>query len=181
MSESAIPWPHLLGDLGRVTTQLSLLVPHIYPLSAPHLGADEATLDATELRLGHALDPQHRELLRFGNGWPGAFLDGDVLGTEDLGQGPRWDQANAGLDLLYEYADTNVLPARNRLYPIFVAPHQPDIFAVRLDGPVTDGGHEVLWFANELIDRWANAHEWWLGAIRIAQQTLESVRSHPGL
>ncbi len=35
-----------------------------------------------------------------------------------------------------------------------------------------DGGHEVLWFANELVDRWLNVEQWWLACTELARQTL---------
>lgn len=168
-------WSVLLGDLGIVTTRLAQVAPAVYPLSAPRLGADDAALAAAERRLGHPLDPQHRELLAHGDGWPGAFLDGDVLGTRDLGQGPSWERAVTALDLFYESGPVDRLPARDRLYPVFVAPHQPDVMAIRLDGPLTDGGHEVLWFADDLVDRWPNVREWWRGCTEIARHTLAYV------
>ncbi|GIG41206.1 hypothetical protein [Cellulomonas phragmiteti] len=168
-------WSVMLGDLGIVTTQLAQAAPAVYPLSAPRMGADDDALDGAESRVGYLLDRQHRELLAHADGWPGAFLDGDVLGTRDIGQGPLWDRGGTALDLFYEYGPVDGLPARAQLYPVFVAPHQHDVMALRLDGPLTDGGHEVLWFANELVDRWPNVREWWLGCTEIARHTLAYV------
>lgn len=168
-------WDVLLGSLGVVTTQLAQLAPAVYPLSAPHLGADEGSIAAAERRLGHAIDPRFRELLTSADGWPGAFLDGDVLGTDDLGAGPLWATGCLALDQFYDYGPVDGLPERAQLYPVFVSPCQQDVMAMRCDGPLTDGGHEVLWLANEVVDRWPNAHEWWLGALEIARQTLAYV------
>ena len=44
-------WSVLHGDLGIVTTQLAQVAPAPYPLSAPHLGADDFALKAAESRL----------------------------------------------------------------------------------------------------------------------------------
>ncbi|UZN03052.1 hypothetical protein [Cellulomonas sp. S1-8] len=170
-----IRWNVLLGQLGIVTTQLAQVAPAVYPLSAPGMGANDETLAGAERRLGHPLDPQYRQLLGYGDGWPAAFLDGDMLGTRDLGHGPLWDRGVTALDLFYESGPVDELPDRAQLYPIFVAPYQQDVMALRLDGPLTNGGHEVLWFANELVDRWPNVHEWWLGCTEIARQTLAYV------
>ncbi len=166
------PWTVLLGELGIVTTQLNRLAPAVYPLSAPRLGADEQALADAESRLGRPIDPQLRQFLSQADGWPGAFLDGDVLGIRDLGQGPLWERARRALDLVYEYAPVDDLPERAALLPLFVAPHQHDVMAVRVDGPTEDGGHEVLWFANELVDRWPNVQQWWLACTEMARQTL---------
>jgi hypothetical protein len=168
-------WDVLLGELGVVATQTAQAAPGVYPLSAPRLGAHEESIDTAEERLGHPLDAGLRELLRHADGWPGAFLDGDVLGTRDLGTGPLWERGSLALAQFYEYGPVDGLPARDRLYPIFVAPHQQDVMALRLDGPVTDVGHEVLWFANELVDRWPDVSRWWVAGIEIARQTLDHV------
>ena len=85
-------WDMLLGELGVVATQIAQAAPGVYPLSAPRLGAHEESIDTAEERLGHPLDAGFRELLRHADGWPGAFLDGDVLGTRDLGTGPLWER-----------------------------------------------------------------------------------------
>ncbi|TFH71749.1 SMI1/KNR4 family protein [Cellulomonas sp. HD19AZ1] len=168
-------WDVLLGEMGIVATQISQAAPGVYPLSAPRLGADEESIKKAEERLGHPLDDGFRELLHHADGWPGAFLDGDVLGTRGLGMGPLWERGNAALDQFYEYGLVDGLPARDQLYPIFVAPHQQDVMALRLDGPMTEVGHEVLWFANELVDRWPDVSQWWFGGIEIARQTLDYV------
>ena len=133
-------WDVLLGELGVVATQIAQAAPGVYPLSAPRLGAHEESIDTAEERLGHPLDAGFRELLRHADGWPGAFFDGDVLGTRDLGTGPLWERGSLALDQFYEYGPVDGLPARDRLYPIFVAPHQQDVMALRLDGPGGAGG-----------------------------------------
>ncbi|WP_194819882.1 hypothetical protein [Nocardia sp. XZ_19_385] len=60
------------------------------PFTFPNPGAEEAQLRAAEARLGDALDPQHRELLSVANGWDRYLGTSGLLGTDDLGAGPRW-------------------------------------------------------------------------------------------
>ncbi|WP_067658353.1 hypothetical protein [Nocardia harenae] len=67
------------------------------PGSPPHPGATPAELAAAEQRLGRALDPAHRALLATADGWD-RFADGAaLLGTAELGAGPRHDDAAAVL------------------------------------------------------------------------------------
>ncbi|MEV6768151.1 hypothetical protein AB0N05_05900 [Nocardia sp. NPDC051030] len=61
----------------------------------PNPGADEAQLRAAEVRLRGELDPQHREFLSIANGWDRYLGTSGLLGTQDLGVGPRWE---GGLD-----------------------------------------------------------------------------------
>jgi len=46
-----------------------------------------------------------------------------------------------------------------------------DIFLVRHDGPVTTGGHEVIWFADDIVQVFANVIDWML-AMRSSVATL---------
>ncbi|WP_306357092.1 MULTISPECIES: SMI1/KNR4 family protein [unclassified Nocardia] len=57
----------------------------------PKPGASEEQLRAAESRLGRRLDPQYRELLSVANGWDHFWISYSLLGTEDIGSGPRWE------------------------------------------------------------------------------------------
>ncbi|QAY62139.1 hypothetical protein ET495_01315 [Xylanimonas allomyrinae] len=60
----------------------------------PHLGADDEAIAAAVARLGRPLDGQHETLLRFADGWEDGFQSGDLLSTDEPGQGPLWEHAN---------------------------------------------------------------------------------------
>ncbi|WP_306359248.1 SMI1/KNR4 family protein [Nocardia sp. CC227C] len=57
----------------------------------PKPGATEEQLRAAESRLGRRLDPQYRGLLSVANGWDHFWISFSLLGTEDIGSGPRWE------------------------------------------------------------------------------------------
>lgn len=55
------------------------------PPPVPHLAAEN--------RLGYPLDPHYREFPSIADGWENYDFDESLLGTGDLGLGPRWDEA----------------------------------------------------------------------------------------
>ncbi|WP_458687110.1 SMI1/KNR4 family protein [Nocardia tengchongensis] len=59
----------------------------------PNPGATEAQLAAAERRLGRPLDAQYRELLSVADGWGYFYLFFTLLGSADIGVGPRWESA----------------------------------------------------------------------------------------
>jgi hypothetical protein len=65
-------------------------VPDGGPFAHPNPGADEGQLRAAEERIGRTLDPQHREFLSVADGWDRYLGSSSLLGTDDLGAGPRW-------------------------------------------------------------------------------------------
>ena len=79
------PWPNLIAQMGTLRRQVHE-VNDIFPATLPHLAATEDQLTAAEARLGHPLDPQHREFLSYGNGWPDFYLGSSLLGTDELGR-----------------------------------------------------------------------------------------------
>jgi len=46
-----------------------------------------------------------------------------------------------------------------------------DIFLVRHDGPLVDGGHEVIWFADDIVQVFTNVIDWML-AMRSSVSTM---------
>ncbi|GIG36256.1 SMI1/KNR4 family protein [Cellulomonas pakistanensis] len=168
-------WEALIGEMVKASTRLTQVAPDAFPLSVPRLGADDESIAAAVERLGHPLDGQHEALLRLANGWELAFLSGSVLGTPELGQGALWEDANASLDMFYAEGDTAGWPPRAGLVPIHASPYDSDVVAVWLGGPVTEGGHPVLYFAGEVIDRWPNVYEWWLRMLVLQERSLAHV------
>ncbi|GGB95561.1 hypothetical protein [Cellulomonas carbonis] len=172
-------WADHVAALHRLTARLAEESPDEYVASRPRDGADDAALRRAEERLGHPLDPQHAGLLRAADGWTQVVLDGDLLATDELGEGALWDRGSTLLDDVFLYAPSPGLPARDALYPVFVAPYERDVVAVRRDGPRTAGGHEVLWFSDELVAVWPDATQWWAALVHIARETLHYVSVRP--
>ncbi len=89
-------WGDLIGYSVQMRLRLRLRLrlhgPVLNDMSIPHLGATTEELDAAEARLGHPLDPLHRELLSYGNGWESFFVYTDLFSTDEIGQGPRWSE-----------------------------------------------------------------------------------------
>lgn len=174
-----IRWDALLAHVNVARGRLAEVAPRVYPHTLPHVAAAPEQLGAAEARLGHPLDPLHRELLSYGNGWPHLVFAGDMLGTDDLGQGPRWRRAQELLDLYFDVCDTSELPARTELYPLFVSQHETDVMVVRRDGPLTAGGHEVMWLSSEVDGRWPNTLEWLLAVIELINTSADYMRRNP--
>lgn len=168
-------WEALMGEMVKASMRLTQAAPDAFPLSVPHLGADNESLAAAAERLGHPLDGQHQTLLRLADGWEMAFLSGTLLGTSELGQGALWANANASLDIFYAEGDSADWPPRAALVPIHASPYDTDVMALWLGGPVTEGGHPVLYFSGEIVDRWPNIYEWWLGMLVLQERSLAHV------
>ncbi|RZS36604.1 hypothetical protein EV193_107285 [Herbihabitans rhizosphaerae] len=141
-------WPDLIADMIRLRKRVAELEEY-YPVTVPHPPATEAQIAEAESRLGHALDPQHRELLLLGNGWPDFWFDSVLLSTDQLGASPEWDAIDEGFDAFYsslpDKPAVNFVPPREELYPITFDPGSSSVFAIWIKGPVTDGGHPVIW------------------------------------
>lgn len=157
-----ISWGVLVGDMLERRLQIARVAPQMFPPTLPGARATDAEIAAGEARLGFPLDPLHRAILAEGNGWPDAFAFGDILATTELGQGPLWTKAHIILDALYDEIGQS-LPPRDQLYPIHVS--DEDVFVIDRSGPLTDGGHPVVWLGDELIDQWPNAYEYWLAGL----------------
>ncbi|GII98213.1 hypothetical protein CLV28_1359 [Sediminihabitans luteus] len=63
------------------------------------------------------------------------------------------------------------------MLPIFAAPHQIDVMALWVGGPVADGGRPVYWFAHEIVQEWPNCYEWFLLCVTYARRSLERTRT----
>lgn len=144
-AETIPPWPDLIAEMAMLRQQVSQ-VHDLHSYTIPHLAATTEQIAAAESRLGHPLDPMHREFLSYGNGWPEFYLDSTLLSTDDLGHGDTWAELNENLDAFYSSLDeSSVVPPRQQIYPISNDPADPSIFAIWKDGPLNNGGHPVLW------------------------------------
>ncbi|MGN8245780.1 SMI1/KNR4 family protein [Cellulomonas soli] len=168
-------WEVMLGDMIKTGMRLTQVAPDAFPLSVPHLGATDQSIAAAASRLGGSLDGQLEALLRLADGWEMGFQMGNLLSSEELGQGPLWDEANQWLDAFYEEGDSASWPPRHELVPIHASPYDTDVMALWMGGPVTDGGHPVVYFYGEPIDQWPNLYEWWLRMLILQECSLEHV------
>ncbi|QAY64195.1 hypothetical protein ET495_14310 [Xylanimonas allomyrinae] len=134
-------WEVMLGDMITSSLRITQVAPDIYPLSVPHLGADDEAVAAAVARLGRPLDGQHETLLRFANGWEDGFQSGDLLSTDELGQGPPWAHANQCLDVFYEEGGSDGWPPRDELCILHASAYDTDVMVLWLGGTVTEGGH----------------------------------------
>lgn len=92
------------------------------------------------------MDPQHRAFLGYCDGWPDFRLETRLLSTEELGRGQVWEDLNSGSDAFYEaLPGPGIVPPRHRICPISYDEGASDVFAIRLNGPASDGGRPVLW------------------------------------
>src|SRR5690606_14291605 len=166
-----IRWDALIGHAYLARNKLVDIAPHVYAPTVPNLHATPEQLATAEDRLGHPLDPLLRALLGDANGWPQFPWDTDWLGTDDIGQGRRWQFGLELIDLYYDNYDTDHLPTRDQIYPVLVSAQLDDVMVVRKDGPITKGGHEFIWLAGEAPgERWDNALEWWLACIELTNR-----------
>ncbi len=153
------PWPDLIAEMAVLRRRVAE-VDDLYPYTVPHLAATPAELAAAERRLGHSLDPQHREFLSYGNGWPQFYLSNSLLGADELGQGAAWDDINRTLDAYYSaLPEPGIVPSRDQIYPITQSRDTATVFAIWKDGPIVNGGHPVLWLPWEDSEPYDNFFE----------------------
>ncbi|MBV9139728.1 MAG: hypothetical protein JO115_02200 [Pseudonocardiales bacterium] len=173
-----LSWPELIGFMAQLRMQLEQVKPRVYPMTAPHVGANPEQLVRAEQRLRHPLDPVYWEFLTYANGWPDYFQDVRLLGTEELGRGQLWDRGQQLLNTYFEDGPASPpdFPPRTDLELIAVGTETIDIHVLWITGPVTDGGHPILWLAGEEIDRWANFHEYFRSIYAYLERALERAR-----
>jgi hypothetical protein len=171
------PWPDLVAAMGLLKREVEE-ANDLYPATVPHLAAAPEQLAAAETRLGHPLDPQHREFLSYGNGWPDFSLETTLLSTEELGQGRAWEDINSTLDAFCEgLPGPGIVPPRDQIYPISHDEGASDIFAIWFNGPVTDGGHPVLWLPwQEDTEPYSNFFDFFSACYQTHQKLLARAR-----
>lgn len=174
--EPGTDWPELLGYMGRFSLDLAELEPEAFPMTYPRVGATDDDIREAEERIGFALDPLHKRLLQTGNGWPGTLITtGDLLGTGELGASSAWSTAVARLDDSYRRGAATA-PPREEIYPIAAFWDTPEVAAIWREGPVTDGGHPVLWFDVAVTRSWPNLWEWWTDMLRSRREIVAVAR-----
>lgn len=76
-----------------------------HALTTPNRGASAAQLEAAEQRIGRRLPAQYRQLLGIADGWDDYFRGSSLFGTEDLGQGPRWQDAHSSVQCAFSVSN----------------------------------------------------------------------------
>src|SRR5262249_13853228 len=172
-------WPALIGESVLMRQRVNQLDPEVNPYTVPHVGAAVAALDAAEQAAGLRLDPVHRQLLTFANGWEHFFTFTHLLAAEEIGTGPRWQKASEQLDIVYaDGPPMDDLPAREDVLVICANPDEvEDIFAIWRTGPLTDGGRPVSWIAGEEVQRFANVHDFLASVNAYLAVRLDKLRS----
>lgn len=176
--EQALTWADYIGTLGALRQELAEVdTSGVYELTIPHLAATEEEIAAAEARLGHPIDAQYREFLRYANGWPEFFYDSCLLGTNDLGTGELWQHANDNLDVFYEsLPEGHPHPPRNEVEPISADPYGSDVFAIWRTGELHNGGHPVIWYPAEDSEPLADFFEFFSYAYQVHKDALEKLK-----
>lgn len=171
-------WDVLVGEMIiRRTALAEASAGRVFGPSTPGPRATKSDIAGAEARLGHQLDAHHAALLREGNGYVDVFGFGDLLSTDDLGQGDRWAQAQEFLLNFYEFGPLDGSPLREGLYPFHVG--DEDVYVIDMGGARTDGGHPVLRLADQLVDQWPNAYEYWLAGLTTVDRFTARMAAEP--
>lgn len=146
----------------------------LWEFHLPGVAATPADLDALETTLGARLDGQHRELLRYANGWPSFMQSVDLFGVDDLAGGPRMDVARSALDSIEPVVLHGAGLRDTRLLPIAASTVDLDVFVM----PVINAAAQppVVWFAGSEVDRFPTFHDFILAMIGYNQRELEVLR-----
>lgn len=158
-----LSWGVLVGEMLSRRQTIARLAPGMFPETLPGTRATHEDVADARRRLGFDLDPQHAAVLGEANGWADVFAYGELLATDDLGTGPRWERAEALIASYYEDGPATGFPPRDGAYPIHVS--DDAVFVVDRSGPVTDGGQPVSWLSDELLGTWPNVYEYWLAGL----------------
>ena len=149
----------MLGQEKEALAEVSSL----YEMTYPRLAATPDQVEEAEQRVGFQFDDLHRRLLMFANGWYRMALSRHLLPTEAFGTPGLWQDSLDHLEIFFEEAgDDPRFADLHRAYPIATNDQTDDIFLVRHDGPLIDGGHEVIWFADDIVHVFSNVIDWML-------------------
>ncbi|MFW0791151.1 SMI1/KNR4 family protein [Gordonia sp. CPCC 205333] len=77
----------------------------LFDATTPNAGATEEQIREAETRLGYRLPDDHRTMLSVANGWDDYDIGESILGTDELGQGPRWEAMCETLAIFFGEGD----------------------------------------------------------------------------
>jgi len=140
----------------------------------PRVAASEATLAHVENHLGFELDPEYREFLATGDGWPWFFHSACLFGSSELLGSPALLAANAMLDVAAPYIESQCGVQRSAVFPIASASMDKDIFFMQIQNGVLCP--PIVWWAGEEIDRYVSFAEFFASMIEYNKRSLKALR-----
>lgn len=135
----------------------------LWEFHLPKVAATSEDLTQVEAALGFRLDRDYREFLGYANGWPSFFQSVDLLGTDDLVDGPRMDIARRMLAAVEPVVLERAGLQTAQLVPVAASTVDLDLFVM----PVIDGQQQppVVWLAGDEIDRFKTFEDYILAMI----------------
>jgi hypothetical protein len=143
-----------------------------WPYHFPKVAATEAQIEAFAKRVGKAIPEEYLDFLRTANGWPGLFLGTDLLGTEDLVDGPYKKDLDEGFFFLEECEIPGI--GKDCLLPIAMGLTDRDLFFLVLE-PSNRAG-EVIWFSGEVVDTFSGFAEFFHSMIAYNEEGLKDLK-----
>lgn len=151
----------------------------LWEFHLPKAAATPSDIARAERALGSRLDPEYREFLGYANGWPSFFQSIDLLGTDDLIEGPRMVLAQRMLaavePAVLEQAGLHTVG----LIPIAASTVDLDVFVMR----VIDGEQKppVVWLAGDEIDRFGTFEDYVVAMIAYNARELAVLTGEQGV
>ncbi|MBS2019765.1 MAG: SMI1/KNR4 family protein [Deltaproteobacteria bacterium] len=178
-------WKARIGDLVLVKHAVAQLDRSgLWSYRLPELAASEAQLERVEGAIGEPIDLSYRAFLSCAGGWRAIYLAVDLFGpAEYLGSDAesrgRWERANerlGNLDRLGMLRADGLSTAD--LLPIAVSANDADIFVLGRYSSIVRG--QVLWFAEDPVDRFASFEDYFLAMIEYNRLDLRDERERLG-
>lgn len=152
-------------------------VDHLWENTLPEVAASQEQLRSLEVRLGYALDPQHREFLLHANGWQAFMQYVDIFSVDDFIGGPRAVRATELIESL-EPLDSLCGFGKGDLLPIAVSSIDIDVMVMTRPHTTTPG--KVLWFAGGVVDIFVGFDEWFLAMVDYNRQEYQRLAKEHG-
>ncbi|WP_127783532.1 hypothetical protein [Rhodococcus sp. X156] len=147
--------------------------PLLYAATSPAAGAREAQLGEVERRLGHPLERLHRELLACVNGWRGFTTFVDLLSTDELGRGARWESERTRTAQWFTGRDGGVDPATVYLLGASEPEESLNQLLLWRQGPLSPrGGRPVIWLDGDHADHYPDLYELLVAELAAQQDSL---------
>jgi hypothetical protein len=129
----------------------------------PEVAATSEQLRQAEERLGMPWDEKYKRFLQFANGWRHFHLHSDIFGTEEIGQGKRWNYAIDLLTYLEDIALESSKISRSDVFPIGVDENSIVLYLLGKSDTTVAG--QVFWFQGYEIERYPNFDEFYLAMV----------------
>ncbi|MBE6484985.1 MAG: SMI1/KNR4 family protein [Actinomycetaceae bacterium] len=178
---SQVGWPEYIG-LGCLIyfEQLEAEGRRQLDRSLPKVHATEDEVIAAEMQLGFQLPTSYRTFLLAANGWPNFHHDVAIFSTTELTDGPLYQRTQSILDLpetIDALAADDI--SIDDYFPVAASATDIDIFL--MGKPETTGAGAVVWFANELIARYTDFHDFYMAMLEYDRRAVHRLRERNGL